>query len=171
MRGGSFSLCEDQESSGSNSFSLNSGQQQQQHWNNCSYGDSPDCWSPRLSSKEESLMKRRECDHQHSGGIGHGRLATTSSGIKVSIGNNEYLLKPALTEATLLLILKNFFEVILHLPVVNRWFLEVVRMYQLLQLLIKVLAGCDNELAKLHTSHPEACDKDGGVINMHIDDL
>ncbi|KAI5434809.1 uncharacterized protein At1g65710 isoform X1 [Lathyrus oleraceus] len=79
-RGGSFSLCEDQESSGSNSFSLNSGQQQQQqHWNNCSSGDSPDCWSSRLSSKEESLMKRRECDHQHSGGIGRGRLATTSS--------------------------------------------------------------------------------------------
>ncbi|XP_058744737.1 uncharacterized protein At1g65710 [Vicia villosa] len=77
-RGGSFSLCEDQESSGSNSFSLNSGQQQQ-HWNNCSSGDSPDCWSSRLSSKEESLMKRRECDHQHSGGIGRGRLATTSS--------------------------------------------------------------------------------------------
>ncbi|CAI8586003.1 unnamed protein product [Vicia faba] len=70
-RGGSFSLCEDQESSGSNSFSLNSGQQQQ-HWNNCSSDDSPDCWSSRL-------MKRRECDHQHSGGIGRGRLATTSS--------------------------------------------------------------------------------------------
>ncbi|MFS7927775.1 hypothetical protein Hanom_Chr04g00313101 [Helianthus anomalus] len=31
--------------------------------------------------------------------------------------------------------------------------------------------GCDNELAKLHTSHPEACDKVGGVIVMHIDDL
>ncbi|CAK8537988.1 unnamed protein product [Lathyrus sativus] len=77
-RGGSFSLCEDQESSGSNSFSLNSGQQQQ-HWNNCSSGNSPDCWSSRLNLKEESLMKRRECDHQHSGGIGRGRLATTSS--------------------------------------------------------------------------------------------
>ncbi|KAL5581288.1 hypothetical protein UlMin_013730 [Ulmus minor] len=33
------------------------------------------------------------------------------------------------------------------------------------------LIGCDNELAKLHTSHPEACDKVGGVIVMHIDDL
>ncbi|KAL1338511.1 hypothetical protein HN51_033139 [Arachis hypogaea] len=33
------------------------------------------------------------------------------------------------------------------------------------------LIGCDNELAKLHTSHPEACDKVGGVIIMHIDDL
>ncbi|XP_052729477.1 peptidyl serine alpha-galactosyltransferase isoform X2 [Vigna angularis] len=33
------------------------------------------------------------------------------------------------------------------------------------------LIACDNELAKLHTSHPEACDKVGGVIIMHIDDL
>ncbi|XP_059641177.1 peptidyl serine alpha-galactosyltransferase [Cornus florida] len=33
------------------------------------------------------------------------------------------------------------------------------------------LIGCDNELAKIHTSHPEACDKVGGVIIMHIDDL
>ncbi|XP_052722860.1 peptidyl serine alpha-galactosyltransferase isoform X2 [Vigna angularis] len=33
------------------------------------------------------------------------------------------------------------------------------------------LIGCDNELAKLHTSHPEACDKVGGVIIMHVDDL
>ncbi|ESW23564.1 hypothetical protein PHAVU_004G058000 [Phaseolus vulgaris] len=33
------------------------------------------------------------------------------------------------------------------------------------------LIGCDNELAKLHTSHPEACDKVGGVIIMHIEDL
>ncbi|GAV88265.1 hypothetical protein CFOL_v3_31688 [Cephalotus follicularis] len=33
------------------------------------------------------------------------------------------------------------------------------------------LIGCDNELAKLHTRHPEACDKVGGVIVMHIDDL
>ncbi|KAM7266959.1 hypothetical protein ACFE04_009125 [Oxalis oulophora] len=33
------------------------------------------------------------------------------------------------------------------------------------------LIGCDNELAKLHTLHPEACDKVGGVIIMHIDDL
>ncbi|MCL7023632.1 hypothetical protein MKW94_029833, partial [Papaver nudicaule] len=31
--------------------------------------------------------------------------------------------------------------------------------------------GCDNELAKLHTSHPDACEKVGGVIVMHIDDL
>ncbi|CAN1273174.1 Peptidyl serine alpha-galactosyltransferase [Linum perenne] len=33
------------------------------------------------------------------------------------------------------------------------------------------LIGCDNELAKMHTSHPEYCDKVGGVIVMHIDDL
>ncbi|KAK3006955.1 hypothetical protein RJ639_015995 [Escallonia herrerae] len=33
------------------------------------------------------------------------------------------------------------------------------------------LIGCDNELARLHTRHPEACDKVGGVIIMHIDDL
>lgn len=33
------------------------------------------------------------------------------------------------------------------------------------------LIGCDNVLAKLHTRHPEACDKVGGVIIMHIDDL
>ncbi|CAN0925091.1 Peptidyl serine alpha-galactosyltransferase [Linum grandiflorum] len=33
------------------------------------------------------------------------------------------------------------------------------------------LIGCDNELAKMHTSHPEYCDKVGGVIIMHIDDL
>ncbi|XP_077253057.1 peptidyl serine alpha-galactosyltransferase isoform X2 [Tasmannia lanceolata] len=33
------------------------------------------------------------------------------------------------------------------------------------------LIGCDNELAKIHTRHPEACDKVGGVIVMHIDDL
>lgn len=33
------------------------------------------------------------------------------------------------------------------------------------------LIGCDNVLAKLHTSHPDACDKVGGVIIMHIDDL
>lgn len=35
----------------------------------------------------------------------------------------------------------------------------------------RYLIGCDNELAKLHTRHPDACDKVGGVIIMHIDDL
>ncbi|XP_075515192.1 peptidyl serine alpha-galactosyltransferase-like [Primulina tabacum] len=33
------------------------------------------------------------------------------------------------------------------------------------------LIGCDNELAKIHTSHPDSCDKVGGVIIMHINDL
>ncbi|EPS70488.1 hypothetical protein M569_04262 [Genlisea aurea] len=33
------------------------------------------------------------------------------------------------------------------------------------------LIGCDNILAKIHTSHPELCDKVGGVIIMHISDL
>ncbi|KAL5793316.1 hypothetical protein ACOSP7_001910 [Xanthoceras sorbifolium] len=33
------------------------------------------------------------------------------------------------------------------------------------------LIGCNNELARLHTRHPEACDRVGGVIIMHIDDL
>lgn len=33
------------------------------------------------------------------------------------------------------------------------------------------LIGCDNELAKIHTRNPSACDKVGGVIIMHIDDL
>ncbi|KAJ8750057.1 hypothetical protein K2173_013972 [Erythroxylum novogranatense] len=33
------------------------------------------------------------------------------------------------------------------------------------------LIGCDNELAKMHTRNPDACDKVGGVIIMHIDDL
>ncbi|XP_078181682.1 peptidyl serine alpha-galactosyltransferase isoform X2 [Carex rostrata] len=33
------------------------------------------------------------------------------------------------------------------------------------------LKGCDNILAKLHTTHPEWCDKVGGILAMHIDDL
>ncbi|XP_010496313.1 PREDICTED: uncharacterized protein LOC104773407 [Camelina sativa] len=33
------------------------------------------------------------------------------------------------------------------------------------------LIGCDNDLARLHTRNPEACDKVGGVIMMHIEDL
>ncbi|KAL8471171.1 hypothetical protein ACS0TY_028749 [Phlomoides rotata] len=33
------------------------------------------------------------------------------------------------------------------------------------------LVGCDNVLAKLHTQHPELCDKVGGLLAMHIDDL
>lgn len=38
-------------------------------------------------------------------------------------------------------------------------------------MLVSYLIGCNNELAKLHTRHPDACDKVGGVIIMHIDDL
>lgn len=37
--------------------------------------------------------------------------------------------------------------------------------------LISYLIGCDNELAKLHTRNPTACDKVGGVIIMHVEDL
>ncbi|KAL5655239.1 hypothetical protein ACJX0J_034558, partial [Zea mays] len=33
------------------------------------------------------------------------------------------------------------------------------------------LKGCDNILAQLHTAHPEFCDKFGGILAMHIDDL
>lgn len=35
----------------------------------------------------------------------------------------------------------------------------------------RYLVGCDNVLAKLHTKHPELCDKVGGLLAMHIDDL
>lgn len=35
----------------------------------------------------------------------------------------------------------------------------------------RYLIGCDNELAKIHTRNPSACEKVGGVIIMHIDDL
>eukprot|EP00850_Spirogloea_muscicola_P012056 SM000077S21530 [mRNA] locus=s77:14012:19510:+ [translate_table: standard] len=33
------------------------------------------------------------------------------------------------------------------------------------------LIGCDNILAQLHTKHPHLCDKVGGFIVMHIEDL
>lgn len=33
------------------------------------------------------------------------------------------------------------------------------------------LVGCDNLLARVHTKHPELCDKVGGLLAMHIDDL
>ena len=36
---------------------------------------------------------------------------------------------------------------------------------------LRYLIGCDNELAKMHTVHPDLCDKVGGFILMHIDDL
>lgn len=35
----------------------------------------------------------------------------------------------------------------------------------------RYLRGCDNILAQLHTKHPELCDKVGGLLAMHIDDL
>ncbi|PKA51235.1 hypothetical protein AXF42_Ash010675 [Apostasia shenzhenica] len=35
----------------------------------------------------------------------------------------------------------------------------------------RYLIGCDNILARLHTKHPEFCDKVGGLLAMHIDDL
>ncbi|XP_027337857.1 uncharacterized protein At1g65710-like [Abrus precatorius] len=74
---------EDQESSGSNSFTVSSGQQ---HWGVSSSSwepssvDSKDCWTSRLNySREEGLKsslegkklnsKRRECDHQHGSGL------------------------------------------------------------------------------------------------------
>ena len=38
-------------------------------------------------------------------------------------------------------------------------------------LFCRYLIGCDNELAKIHTRNPGGCDKVGGVIIMHIDDL
>lgn len=35
----------------------------------------------------------------------------------------------------------------------------------------RYLIGCDNILSKLHTTHPELCDKVGGLLVFHIDDL
>ncbi|KAE9606058.1 hypothetical protein Lalb_Chr10g0103871 [Lupinus albus] len=91
-RGGSLCVgvdMEDQESSGSNSFTVTSNGQN--HWSNISSSwepnsaDSKDCWTSRLDSREELeggidmktlSSKRRECDHQHSNGIGRGRLGS-----------------------------------------------------------------------------------------------
>ncbi|OIW02616.1 hypothetical protein TanjilG_24067 [Lupinus angustifolius] len=91
-RGGSLGVSvdmEDQESSGSNSFTVTSNGQN--HWSNISSSwepssaDSKDCWTSRLDSTEELesgidmktlSSKRRECDHQHSNGIGRGRLGS-----------------------------------------------------------------------------------------------
>ena len=44
-------------------------------------------------------------------------------------------------------------------------------MFQSIFLLTRYLKGCDNILAQLHTAHPEFCDKVGGILAMHIDDL
>lgn len=99
-RGGVVDM-EDQESSGSNSFTV-SGQQNWGFSTTSSWepnsADSTDCWTSRLNSREEgqktplglgcslvshdvvdearkkSGSRRRECDHQHSNGIGRGRL-------------------------------------------------------------------------------------------------
>ncbi|KAL5066784.1 hypothetical protein RYX36_017671 [Vicia faba] len=57
-----------------------------------------------------------------------GRVSTDESGIKVSIGSENLGPKPAPTEAALLLILKKFFEVVLHLPAVNRRLSDVLSM-------------------------------------------
>lgn len=43
--------------------------------------------------------------------------------------------------------------------------------FNLYLFLTRYLKGCDNILAQLHTAHPEFCDKFGGIIAMHIDDL
>ncbi|RDY07953.1 hypothetical protein CR513_07857, partial [Mucuna pruriens] len=88
-RGGGVVDMEDQESSGSNSFSVSSSGQH--HWGGISCtsswepssADSTDCWTSRLSSRQEdqkkSLKSKKrgcECDHEHSSGIGRGRLAS-----------------------------------------------------------------------------------------------
>lgn len=43
--------------------------------------------------------------------------------------------------------------------------------FTFLYIFIRYLIGCDNILAKLHTKHPELCDKVGGLLAFHIDDL
>jgi len=95
-RGGGVVDMDDQESSGSNSFTVSSSGQN--HWEGISCSswepnsaDSRDCWTSRLSSREEGQCnlssevkkkkkdlnsKRRECDHEHSSGIGRGRLGS-----------------------------------------------------------------------------------------------
>lgn len=51
----------------------------------------------------------------------------------------------------------------------NKFFL--IRSGNYLNFFIRYLIGCDNILAQLHTKHPEICDKVGGLLAMHIDDL
>ncbi|XP_054796450.1 uncharacterized protein At1g65710 [Prosopis cineraria] len=104
VRGGGGADMEDQESSGSNSFTVSG----QQNWGFSSSSwepnsaDSTDSWTSRLNSREEEVQKSssgwaseagrdmeearkksnskgRECDHQHSGGIGRGRLGAAKS--------------------------------------------------------------------------------------------
>ncbi|XP_047172490.1 uncharacterized protein At1g65710-like [Vigna umbellata] len=99
-RGGSLGEVdmEDQESSGSNSFTVGNGQQ---HWGISSSWEpssveSRDCWTSRLNySREEGGVSSetgcdmdgarkkfnsngRDCDHQHGSGIGRGRLGANT---------------------------------------------------------------------------------------------
>ncbi|KAI4328580.1 hypothetical protein L6164_020920 [Bauhinia variegata] len=56
-----------------------------------------------------------------------GSIRATESGIEVSVGRDGKLgSKPAATEAALLLILEKFFDVVLHLPAVNRRLSDVL---------------------------------------------
>lgn len=101
--GGVLDMMEDQESSGSNSFTVSSSGQH--NWGNnisCSSwepnsADSTDSWTSRLNSREEGQKKKtlessvscegkkclngkkRGCDHEHSSGIGRGRLGSNKS--------------------------------------------------------------------------------------------
>ncbi|OIW04422.1 hypothetical protein TanjilG_32614 [Lupinus angustifolius] len=87
-RGGIVDM-EDQESSGSNSFIATSNGQNHLRDISSSWepnsADSTDSWTSRLHSREDLeggndmktlSSKRRECDHQHSNGIGRGRLGS-----------------------------------------------------------------------------------------------
>lgn len=56
-------------------------------------------------------------------------------------------------------------------PVVDLMHAFVHYVVMLPLMCIRYLIGCDNILAKIHTRNPSACDKVGGVIIMHIDDL
>ncbi|MED6204435.1 hypothetical protein PIB30_117366 [Stylosanthes scabra] len=115
-RGGS--VCgvgdmEDQESSGSNSFITHSGQiQQQNHWGissntwEANSADSTDCWSSRLMEGSDAVAearkalncKKKECDdHQHSGGIGRGRLSGSSSSSSSKVLNHHKAIPVAST--------------------------------------------------------------------------
>ncbi|KAL2317334.1 hypothetical protein Fmac_031210 [Flemingia macrophylla] len=85
-RGGGVDM-DDQESSGSNSFTVSSSSGQH-HWGiSCSSwepnsADSSDCWTSRLESGSSCEAKKclnnksKECDHEHSSGIGRGRLGS-----------------------------------------------------------------------------------------------
>lgn len=61
----------------------------------------------------------------------------------------------------------------LHFIASCRCILHIFRVHWIFMMfrLFRYLIGCDNILAKLHTKHPERCDKVGGLLAMHIDDL